>query len=99
MSERIMNYHFMTVNPGFGGQSFINSQLDKIRRLREKLRERDNNIPIAVDGGINSQTAPLVVESGATVLVAGSSAYNSQRSLAQNLSSIHQAIARTNSFV
>ena len=89
----------MTVNPGFGGQSFIDSQLNKICRLREKLRERGNNIPIAVDGGINSQTAPLVVESGATVLVAGSSAYNSQRSLAQNLSILHQAIVRTNSFV
>ena len=89
----------MTVNPGFGGQSFIYSQLNKIRRLQEKLSKRGKVIPIAVDGGINSITAPLVVESGATVLIAGSSAYNSKLSLAQNLSVLHQAIARTNPFV
>ena len=87
----------MTVNPGFGGQSFIYSQLNKIRRLKEQLHQRGRNIPIAVDGGINAITAPLVVESGATVLVAGSSAYNSQLSLAQNLRILHQEIARSNS--
>ncbi|MGF1479628.1 MAG: ribulose-phosphate 3-epimerase [Cyanophyceae cyanobacterium] len=81
----------MTVNPGFGGQSFIASQLDKIRRLRTKLSERA--IPIAVDGGINTQTAPLVVEAGATVLVAGSSAYNAKHSLAENLRLLQEAIA------
>ncbi|MEM8677676.1 MAG: ribulose-phosphate 3-epimerase [Cyanobacteria bacterium P01_G01_bin.67] len=87
----------MTVNPGFGGQSFIYSQLKKIRRLQEKLRQRGKDIPIAVDGGINAETAPLVVEAGATVLVAGSSAYNSKRSLAENLKILHQEIARRHS--
>lgn len=87
----------MTVNPGFGGQSFIYSQLNKIRRLQEKLRQLGRQIPIAVDGGINAETAPLVVEAGATVLVAGSSAYNSHRSLAENLQILHQKIAEGSS--
>lgn len=87
----------MTVNPGFGGQSFISSQLNKIRRLKKILSQRGRNVAIAVDGGINPQTAPLVVEAGATVLVAGSSAYNSQRSLAENLAILHREIAQRNS--
>jgi len=87
----------MTVNPGFGGQSFINSQLNKIRRLKEILRQRGRNIPIGVDGGVNAKTAPLAVEAGATMLVAGSSAYNSKLPLAQNLEILDQEIARVNS--
>ncbi len=87
----------MTVNPGFGGQSFIYSQLNKIRRLKEILRQRGRDIPIGVDGGINAKTAPLAVEAGATMLVAGSSAYNSKLPLAQNLRILHQEIARTKS--
>lgn len=82
----------MTVNPGFGGQSFIFSQLDKIRRLKSKIRLQNNPIAIAVDGGINAKTAPLVVEAGATVLVAGSSVYNNQASLAENLDILCQEI-------
>lgn len=87
----------MTVNPGFGGQSFIYSQLNKIRRLKEILRQRGREIPIGVDGGVNSTTAPLAVEAGATMLVAGSSAYNSKLPLAENMRILHQEIARTNS--
>ncbi len=60
----------MSVNPGFGGQSFIPEMADKIRRLREMT-----DLPIEVDGGINEETAPLVVEAGARVLVAGSAVY------------------------
>ncbi|MEL6442449.1 MAG: ribulose-phosphate 3-epimerase [Cyanobacteria bacterium J06621_8] len=86
----------MTVNPGFGGQSFIYSQLNKICRLREKLNQLDKEVQIAVDGGINSKTAPLVVEAGATVLIAGSSAYNDQRPLVENLQILHQKIAEGN---
>lgn len=58
----------MTVNPGFGGQKFIESTLKKIRRIRDKYP----NIDIQVDGGINSDTAKLVREAGANILVAGS---------------------------
>lgn len=63
----------MTVNPGFGGQTFIKSQLEKIRRLRAMIAGRP--IRIEVDGGITPETAPLVVEAGATVLVAGSAVF------------------------
>ena len=60
----------MSVNPGFGGQAFIPEMIDKVRRLREMT-----DLPIQVDGGINTETAPLMVEAGARVLVAGSAVY------------------------
>lgn len=60
----------MTVNPGFGGQAFIPEMIKKIRRLREM-----SDLPIEVDGGITTETAPLVVEAGAQVLIAGSAVY------------------------
>ena len=62
----------MTVNPGFGGQKFIN-MTDKVRRLREMIGDRP--IHIEIDGGVTPQTAPLVVEAGADVLVAGSAVF------------------------
>lgn len=62
----------MSVNPGFGGQSFIESTVDKVRRLRAMLDARGLSTDIEVDGGINAETAKRVVEAGATVLVAGS---------------------------
>jgi ribulose-phosphate 3-epimerase len=63
----------MTVNPGFGGQSFLASQLDKIRTIRRMIGDRP--IRLEVDGGINGATAPLVVEAGADTLVAGSAVF------------------------
>lgn len=65
----------MSVNPGFGGQKFISSQLDKIRTLRGMIDEAGRDIDLEVDGGINTETAPLVIEAGADVLVAGSAAF------------------------
>ncbi|QAT88086.1 ribulose-phosphate 3-epimerase [Corallococcus coralloides] len=63
----------MSVNPGFGGQSFIESTVDKVRRLRAMLDARGlKGVDIEVDGGINAETAKRVVAAGATVLVAGS---------------------------
>ena len=63
----------MTVNPGFGGQSFLHSQLDKIARIREKIGDRD--VHIEIDGGVTAKTAPLVSRVGADVLVAGSAVF------------------------
>lgn len=63
----------MTVNPGFGGQSFIPTQLDKIRLIRRMIGHRP--IELEVDGGINAETAPAVIGAGATVLVAGSAVF------------------------
>lgn len=65
----------MTVNPGFGGQSFIESMVPKVRRLRQMITDAGLNTDIQVDGGINDKTARLVKEAGANVLVAGSYVY------------------------
>ena len=64
----------MTVNPGFGGQKFIHSQIDKVRTLREFIGDRP--IHIEIDGGVTPTTAPLVSAAGADVLVAGSSVFS-----------------------
>ena len=63
----------MTVNPGFGGQKFIASQIDKVRQLRQMIGDRP--IHIEIDGGVTPLTAPLVAEAGADVLVAGSGVF------------------------
>jgi ribulose-phosphate 3-epimerase len=82
----------MTVNPGWGGQPFIHSQLDKIRRLRHMLDERGLDIPIGVDGGVSPTTAPLVVSAGVTMLVAGSSIYNDKASVAENVAVLRASV-------
>ena len=63
----------MTVNPGFGGQKFIHSQVEKVRILREMIGDRE--IHIEIDGGVTPETAPLVSKAGADVLVAGSGVF------------------------
>ena len=65
----------MSVNPGFGGQKFIESQLRKIDTLRKKIDATGRDIHLEVDGGINAETAPRVVAAGADVLVAGSATF------------------------
>ncbi|MEI2804686.1 ribulose-phosphate 3-epimerase [Albidovulum sp.] len=64
----------MTVNPGFGGQKFIHSQIDKVRSLRKAIGDRP--VHIEIDGGITPETAPLVTAAGADVLVAGSAVFS-----------------------
>jgi ribulose-phosphate 3-epimerase len=65
----------MTVNPGFGGQQFIASTVPKIRRVREMIDRWQPDCELEVDGGIDAETAPSVVEAGARVLVAGSAVF------------------------
>ena len=65
----------MSVNPGFGGQKFIPSSIDKIRRLKKQINALNREVLIEVDGGINAATSPLVREAGADVLVAGSAVF------------------------
>lgn len=67
----------MTVEPGFGGQSFMADMLPKIKALRQKAEELSLDLDIQVDGGIDLNTAPLVAAAGANVLVAGSSVFGS----------------------
>jgi ribulose-phosphate 3-epimerase len=65
----------MTVNPGFGGQSFIEPVVPKIRHIAQMIRERGLPVEIEVDGGIDTRTAPRVVGAGASILVAGSAIF------------------------
>ncbi len=65
----------MCVNPGFGGQSFIPSQLDKIQALRKRIDRQGRDIDLEVDGGINAETAPAVIAAGADLLVAGAATF------------------------
>ena len=81
----------MTVNPGFGGQAFIMSVLEKIRRVKALVGNRP--IDIEVDGGVTPETAPLVVKAGANVLVAGSAVFKggTKESYARNITAIRRS--------
>ena len=81
----------MTVNPGFGGQSFIHSVLPKIREVADLVAEKNLDVEIEVDGGVNPETARLCVEAGANVLVAGSAIYN-QQDRSQAIQSIRHGV-------
>jgi ribulose-phosphate 3-epimerase len=78
----------MTVNPGFGGQAFIPETLGKIRQVRQAISERGLDCEVEVDGGINLETARLVVEAGADVLVAGSAVFDSKEGVAAAIQSL-----------
>jgi len=81
----------MSVDPGFGGQDFIPATLDRIRALR-RLRDRINpGCLIEVDGGIDADTARMVVKAGANVLVAGSAVFGGLRTVAENLAALRTA--------
>jgi ribulose-phosphate 3-epimerase len=89
--DRIDLILLMTVNPGFGGQSFIAAMLEKIRRAKALVGSRP--IDIEVDGGITPDTAPLVVKAGANILVAGSAVFKggTEASYAANIGAIRKA--------
>ncbi len=65
----------MSINPGFGGQSFMRSQLAKITALRAMIEASGRDIPLEVDGGVTAETAPLCIAAGATALVAGTAVF------------------------
>ncbi len=68
----------MTVEPGFGGQHFMAEQMDKVRTLRKLIDKRGRDIRLEVDGGVDGRTAPVCIEAGADVLVAGSAIFHAQ---------------------
>ena len=68
----------MTVEPGFGGQKFLDNQMSKVRRLRDEITRRGLKTRIQVDGGVSPKTAHIVAEAGADVLVAGSAVYGAE---------------------
>jgi len=80
----------MTVEPGFGGQAFVPGSPDKIRRVRELAPDHD----LEVDGGIDADTARLVVEAGANLLVAGSSVYGFKGGVAAGIAALREAADR-----
>jgi ribulose-phosphate 3-epimerase len=81
----------MTVNPGFGGQRFIPNTLGKIRRLRQMIDQSRAAIELEVDGGIDPETTPLVVEAGARVLVAGSAVFHDKEGVAAAMNKLRAA--------
>ena len=96
LSEVIGNVELvlvMTVNPGFGGQKFIMETLPKIREVRRQIEEKGLKSEVEVDGGINVETAPLVVEAGADVLVAGSSVYGCKDGVAAAIQALLASVS------
>ena len=90
--EKIDLILVMSVNPGFGGQSFINSSIEKIKTISELVGDRPINIQ--VDGGINDSIAPKVIKAGANVLVAGSAIFKggNLKSYKQNINSLRSSL-------
>ncbi len=84
----------MTVNPGLGGQSFIETMLPKIAAMRKMIDVRGfaSRIELEVDGGINAETAPRVVAAGARVLVAGNAIFNSKASVAEAIRTLRESV-------
>ena len=82
----------MSVNPGFGGQSFIEGSVDKVRRLRRMLDERGLETVIEIDGGVGPDNAARVVAAGATLLVAGSSVYKAPGGAAEGVRRLRASI-------
>ena len=69
----------MSVNPGFGGQSFIENTYNKVRELKSLINSKGLNTKIEIDGGVNSENAPLLLDAGADILVAGSFVFSSEK--------------------
>lgn len=82
----------MSVNPGFGGQRFIETTTSKLRRMRRLKEELNPTCDLQVDGGINEHNVNDVVKSGANVIVVGSAVYNPQASPAENLAKLRKVI-------
>jgi ribulose-phosphate 3-epimerase len=81
----------MTVNPGYGGQSFIEETLPKIRTIRDMITARGLSVDVQVDGGVDTETAPRVVAHGANVLVAGTSIFRSPDGIAASIAALRRA--------
>lgn len=85
----------MTVNPGFGGQSFIKAAINKIIRLRSELDNRKLAAELEVDGGINAETVGQVVRAGARVIVAGAAVFNREQTVTDAMNKLREGLARS----
>lgn len=81
----------MTVNPGFGGQSYIATMTDKVARLAEMIQQTESRAEIEVDGGIDEKTAPSAVAAGAQVLVAGTAVFGHPAGIAEGIAALRRA--------
>src|SRR6266540_6838881 len=84
----------MTVNPGFGHQHFLKSTLPKIRRVSQMIEQTNPGCALEVDGGIDESTAPLAIEAGATVLVAGTSIFGANIEVADAMEGLRNAVTQ-----
>jgi ribulose-phosphate 3-epimerase len=82
----------MTVNPGFGHQAFLHTTLPKLRRVRQMIEQIKSGCDLEVDGGIDAATAPLAVDAGANVLVAGSAIFNDREGVAAAMKRLGAAV-------
>ena len=82
----------MTVNPGFGHQHFLRTTLQKIRRVRQMIEEINSGCDVEVDGGIDAETAPLVVAAGANVLVAGTAIFGESEGVAASMDRLRASL-------
>lgn len=84
----------MSVNPGFGGQSYIPGSTDKIRRMRQMLDQIGSTADLEVDGGVKPTNVAEVVAAGANVIVAGSAIFGGEKSIAENIADFRQAVGK-----
>jgi ribulose-phosphate 3-epimerase len=84
----------MSVNPGFGGQSYIPGSTDRIRRMRQMLDQIGSTADVGVDGGIKSHNVAEVVAAGANILVAGSAIFGGSKTISENMADFRAALAR-----
>jgi ribulose-phosphate 3-epimerase len=82
----------MSVDPGFGGQEFIEEVLPKLRRLRRLLDDAGSAVEVEIDGGITAETAPRSVQAGARVLVAGTAVFKEKGSIAENMARLRKSV-------
>jgi ribulose-phosphate 3-epimerase len=82
----------MSVNPGFGGQSYIETMTDKIKRCRQMIDQVNPNIELEVDGGIKAGNIRKIVEAGANVIVAGSAVFNNKQTVAEAIADLQNAL-------
>ncbi len=96
--EEILPYvaevNVMTVNPGFGGQEFIETMLPKVERLRKMIEERNLNVDIEVDGGVTKRTAPRCVRAGANVLIAGTAVFDPDETIRKHIHGLRESIEK-----
>jgi ribulose-phosphate 3-epimerase len=84
----------MTVNPGFGGQTFLHSMTSKIARLRAMIGDVRGHVDIEVDGGIDGETAHDAVQAGANILIAGTAIFDHPKGVAAGIAALRRSLAR-----